>query len=519
MCCHQRLARHPLNRIAACLRIVSLFAACAMGSCSVIADYEDYSDTLAATSTVGESCSSTADCEGSICHAGSCRRACEIDEDCGGGVCLGGRGCRLDDEEACDTPGAPCDNGALRCGLDLTCRTPCSDDDACGSRRGCIERTCVGREEADADDLGWFSCSEHCEDDVLVTCNTELPGENRETCESEELCAAVLDGGDMTMGCGEDARQCADDGRASCDDDFNVLFCTAGVLQVSLGPCATRAQCEATAVALEADPTTDACISGCEPEESSCVVTTDQLEAVTCNAAQTGFDADPCPEQCAPLRGCIELSVDATEVSRADYDSFLATSPALETSDVCAEKATDHTPDSGCLDLLEHDCDEEDCGALPQVCVDWCDARAYCDSVGERLCGRIGGGPLTGDDSTDPNLSEWHNACSSGGQRDTPTGERFDINVCTGREVDGQRTTDVSGSDCRSNLAGYTAYEHLVGNAAEWEDACEDVGGTELCSVRGGSFDSARDSDLECSTQELRPVLTRSPSIGFRCCG
>jgi hypothetical protein len=50
-----------------------------------------------------------------------------------------------------------------------------------------------------------------------------------------------------------------------------------------------------------------------------------------------------------------------------------------------------------------------------QVCVDWCDAHAYCKPVGKRLCGKIGGGPNLYADYASASSSEWYRACSSGG--------------------------------------------------------------------------------------------------------
>ncbi len=82
-------------------------------------------------------------------------------------------------------------------------------------------------------------------------------------------------------------------------------------------------------------------------------------------------------------------SIDATEVTKGQYDLWLATNPALPASTdancgyvkTYAEQASGGTLYTG-TDAVHH----------PVADVDWCDAYAYCKGVGKRLCGAIGGG-------------------------------------------------------------------------------------------------------------------------------
>ena len=66
------------------------------------------------------------------------------------------------------------------------------------------------------------------------------------------------------------------------------------------------------------------------------------------------------------------------------------------------------------------------------VCVDWCDARAYCAGVRKRLCGKIGRGTNATTDYANAATSEWYRACSSSGVNAYPYGNTRDASACNG---------------------------------------------------------------------------------------
>jgi len=209
------------------------------------------------------------------------------------------------------------------------------------------------------------------------------------------------------------------------------------------------------------------------------------------------------------------FSIDATEVSRCQYQAWLDTLPSTAGQDPWCSFNTDFTPQ--CQWPPGED------GNFPVVCVDWCDAFAYCKALGKRLCGKIGGGPNAMEDLDDPTKSQWYAACSSGGKYAYPYGHAYDDGkLCNDadRSSPGGRWYAPVGSlsACQSTEVSYAGVFDLSGNVWEWEDSCEgDLGLGDYCRIRGGSCMSP-EGYASCGWEMLGSRGEGLDPVGFRCC-
>jgi formylglycine-generating enzyme required for sulfatase activity len=203
--------------------------------------------------------------------------------------------------------------------------------------------------------------------------------------------------------------------------------------------------------------------------------------------------------------------IDATEVTRAQYTTFLAANHPTTGQDSWCSWNTTYAPTDGAPGTDER----------PVVNVDWCDAAAYCKWAGQRLCGKVGGGSSGFYDNAKANLSEWYNACSAGGAVTYPYGNAFDVHACVENGYDNlndyQAATDyahpVGTSTCEG---GFKGLFDMVGNVAEWEDACDGLNGTtDICLLRGGTF---QDANLSCTYGGNAFRNYTAGNVGFRCC-
>jgi formylglycine-generating enzyme required for sulfatase activity len=191
--------------------------------------------------------------------------------------------------------------------------------------------------------------------------------------------------------------------------------------------------------------------------------------------------------------------------------------------------------------------------SLPVHYVDWCDAFAYCKWANKQLCGEINGGTVAPASANDKTKSAWYNACSAQGDNAWPYGTVFDGAKCNtgggdagtiadpadvfgfgGANQDdglyGVVVSDVAGNftsvlhdSCQGGSVG--VYQ-MSGNAAEWEDSCDDAdAGATNCRLRGGSYRAQGNSDaVRCTATrvEARLPAVADPDplkdVGFRCC-
>ncbi len=227
------------------------------------------------------------------------------------------------------------------------------------------------------------------------------------------------------------------------------------------------------------------------------------------------MDTDcPCPGTGGPnmARMPDNYCIDRTEVTRSHYAAWLAGNPSISEQGAGCEGNTSFLPNVECMAsdaVCATDCDEH-----PQVCVDWCDASAYCQAVGKRLCGAI---PESGQYGACRN-DQWCNACSSGGEFSYAFGEDGEATWCNwvyswGNPEDATTVPVGSLPRCHSPAYNYGGVHDLAGNVSEWLDECSSQ--SNQCTIAGDSFNS---ENRMCSQSGLLDKTGSDPAVGFRCC-
>lgn len=205
------------------------------------------------------------------------------------------------------------------------------------------------------------------------------------------------------------------------------------------------------------------------------------------------------------------LPIDPTEVTRSAYDAWLSTNPLSHGQPSYCSWNTDFTPSCSWP--------PSDSGDYPVVCVDWCDAYAYCRAVGRRLCGNLGGEAAPFNSPGDANQSQWYRACSSNGKFAYPYGDTYSETGCNTSDA-GRGTAAPVGSfaACHSSEPGYEGVLDLIGNVAEWEDSCDaTTGDLDVCLLRGGSFRMGGNA-FTCDFPISSGRSSSLSWVGFRCC-
>jgi formylglycine-generating enzyme required for sulfatase activity len=228
------------------------------------------------------------------------------------------------------------------------------------------------------------------------------------------------------------------------------------------------------------------------------------------------------PMRQIPLPDGGTMCIDETEVTVADYEAFVASSPSVKlpmTDPAYARCAAKTTVAPSC----ETTCTGPDC-QLPQDCVDQCDAKLYCLWAGKRLCGPIDAAtPLALADVNDPTKNQWMNACGSSG-RTWPYGPNYESTACntsdeTPAPCGGPAITSTY-PKCQAPTGPYDQVFDLSGNLSEWVDASQEGADwpEQRCVIMGGSYVHYW-GDVSCSGATLQwPCNSENPEFGFRCC-
>lgn len=542
--------------------------ALASAACQQILGHEpfEFDDATNGDGLEGKGCTDQADCRDLACVLGVCRIPCDDDQGCPKtSICLRDErsevsGCRLSGqiETECDEA-TPCESPTLSCGIDGTCRVPCSADNSCAiNGQYCIQGTCVSENEASWQ-TSWGLCAAAlsaeqrkaqsgilCQGADLTGCNLNQPGmASLDTCATEEACQEAAASG------AESCPNACDEGRYRCQG-AELQECRTdqtGYEQTEI--CASEAICLRSK-----DQNLGQCLApkcgpgGAEPQ-ARCVAG----NAEVCDVTQQTYETKNCSdaEQCNPANGTcgVLYKIDPTEVTRQKYAAFVASAPQPNPAKAipACQWNTSYEPDSACVAAAAGTVECADglhlpgvcttypdlcsgntpfaCGDFPQTCVDWCDAHDYCAAKGLRLCGRMNdpGAGVPFADYQDAGQSEWTNACSAGGDFSWVFGDASAVK-CNNSQFWSKAPQPLpvkNRAQCVSPVSAYAGVFDLSGNVAEWESSCEkpamdeDLAGDVLCRVRGGSYTSTS-KQITCSAGEARARSSAAPTVGFRCC-
>lgn len=233
---------------------------------------------------------------------------------------------------------------------------------------------------------------------------------------------------------------------------------------------------------------------------------TDTADGAETSPAETGACASTRgPEMVAVVSGDHSFCIDVTEVTSEQFAQYAKAPPSVTLPSRCTG-VTLKFPSTGAD------------AKVPQFNVGWCDAWAFCQWAGKRLCGPLDAAKPIGSDN-----SEWTWACTQGNTTAFPYSDTFDGTACvSGRTGATDLPAPVASfASCKGTAAPYDAIHDMSGNVSEWVDECNDT----KCRALGGYYGDTDTQALRCASIDSMtgmavelPVDTILSGLGFRCC-
>lgn len=428
-------------------------------------------------------------CTPSSCDASSCPVAGEGTLACEAGACVVGS-CGAGSKK-CDGKCVALDDPTYGCSETSCDASACPD--AAGGTVICNQGACeIGTCTADTK-----ACDGKCvPKDRNNGCNDPTscqPCTDTESCGTENAaCECYATDPCQVLHCGEATDRCGKKWQCGeCDDDADVCHQNYCVECASADDCA-----ESPNECLEPHCTANNSCNYRIPTTS-----TPCFGGGTCSTEVWGA----CEHAAVSIGGGNDI--DRYEVTRAQYWAFVEAmngqvAPSLPA--VCNFK----TSHGGAVPSFIDD-------HLPATRVDWCDAYAYCQYVGRRLCGKPGGGATPHLDWNKPASSQWMKACQGPSLYAFPYGNTAQAGVCHDNSGPAEPRPVGSFPMCEG---GYQDVFDMSGNVMEWEDGCNGTsGGTDDCLLRGGSYSHPGPAACADFSSSPRDNDT-ADNIGFRCC-
>ncbi len=228
-----------------------------------------------------------------------------------------------------------------------------------------------------------------------------------------------------------------------------------------------------------------------------------------------------------PTPSGVSFCIDAHEVTMEQYQEFvnaIGKGPIPNHGDYC-QKYNDRLlqtpplngPDGGPWCDLFDPVGHPD---SPAMCVDWCDAAAYCTWAGKRLCGAIGGGETPLEKLDDPMSNEWLFVCTNGGKTKYAYGDEPDASLCKSPPPNDPRTSVSDSPGCRGVVPPFSEVTGLgaspPGGGGEFIGAAPEPGIPEMRLIVGNPTGTA--VSASCYRRGTKTPTTPGGNTAFRCC-